>query len=83
MLRLKHNTRPIGQLKTLLGYPRTVVRRMSRARVRMMSSSFWTVAAATGASTQVPSLLTWREAAWRGACGGGWGETRVAGRKDL
>ena len=40
---------------------------MSRARVRMMSSSFWTVAAATGASTQTPFWLTWREAATRSA----------------
>ena len=39
---------------------RTAERRRSRARVRMMSSSFCTVAAATGASTQAPFWLTWR-----------------------
>ena len=43
------------------------MRRRSRARVRMMSSSFCTVAAATGASTQAPFWLTWREAATRSA----------------
>ena len=37
-----------------LAYPRTAARRRSRARVRMMSSSFCTVAAETGASTQAP-----------------------------
>ena len=31
----------------------------------MMSSSFCTVAAATGASTQAPFWMTWREAATR------------------
>ena len=33
----------------------------------MMSSSFWTVAAATGASTHTPFWLTWRLAATRNA----------------
>ena len=43
------------------------LRRRSRALVRMMSSSFWTVAAWTGASTQTPFWETWRLAATRSA----------------
>ncbi len=45
--------------------PVTAPRRRSRARSRMMSSSFWTVCAATGASIHWPFWLTSREAATR------------------
>ena len=41
-----------------------VLRLRSRALVRMISSSFCTVAAATGASTHWPFCITWREAAY-------------------
>src|SRR5690606_26099271 len=67
---------PVGvrRIETLLGHgynPSEVQpiaeRRRSRALVRMISSSFCTVAAWTGASTQALPCSTWRLAATRSA----------------